>query len=791
MSEQTQAALATLKLYFKEKNLANEKTTKLTKWLKEGKKNKYKKRRDSWFPDYDKFVNDLVKDRWKSIDQQKSERDALVRQLNKTCATALVDFSKKAIATEQSLTIVDDTLAKVETQEATAVADQKLFAKLLAALDKKAIKEGTAKLAKLLSSARSAHEKAETAATLLKENRNTIAQTQKQLSEAKAQLAAMTKQATSVQVLAKETMTNLAGIADEIRNLRQPSTDKEAVLHSDIVKRLEAGAAVATMAKGQEQVDQLFQKAKELVTRFAAGTVLKQNEAALGKIRSALQRANQHWLNVSDTAELDFFDPSPYYAYYTNIWVYPQANTRVKGVAQEPYLKGGLDKSHFFVKKKGELVKLSSGGWCLLEDFWTQEQKERADYLNTYTSFLEKQYEVMDDLKGQNKLDRIRGVLSQAQRVIRRFNKGNPLPVSSLALEPVYEEDLQQVTSPHELITPLREWIKLTESNIARVKAEDDVNTNAGSWYSNTDWNTLLRVPQYRTQSDNLVSPESTCAPTTFTMMAERAGWSRADMIEAIDQRFRDEGADNLERHWKNKGEKFLDWINANATKNYQKIQAGRLGKKHFEKVAENMREHAQFEDLTIFYHYLINSSHFTSINSSGSHNIRLQQGLENDGDFGKQGSYAYKKYAALGSDLATRKLVKDHLDQGDVVMFSIFHKGAGQSGTHNYFIQSITENGFVVDDPYGLGNTDYVRKSGVKSDLYKAKGGNKHRNDYDFKNRPVLSLLRKDFTMKAGQDLKDDESRGDANLLTWKMMMNSSSRIINYVVVWKKKGKA
>ncbi|MGH1433210.1 MAG: hypothetical protein ACRBG0_02005 [Lewinella sp.] len=789
MSEQTQVALATLKLYFKEKNLANEKTTKLTKWLKEGKNNKYKKRRDSWFPDYDKFVDSLVKDYWKSINQQKSERDTLVRQLNKTCATALVDFAKKTTTTEQSLTIVGDTLAKVQTQEATAVADQKLFVKLLAALDKRVNKEGTAKLVKLQSSARSAHEKAEASATLLKENRNTITQAQKQLSEAKTQLAAMTKQVTSVQALAKEKMTNLAGIADEIRNLRKPTTDKEAVLHSDIVKRLDAEAGVDTITKGQQQVDQSLQKAKELVTRFATGTVQSQNEAALGKIRNALQRANQHWLKVSDTEELDFFDPSPYYAYYTNIWVYPQANTRVKGMAQDPYLKGGLDKSHFFVKKKGELVKLSSGGWCLWEDFWTQQQKERADYLMAFASFLEKQYEVMDDLKGQDKLDRIRGVLSQAQRVIRRFNKGNPLAISALAPEPIYEEDLQQVTSPHELISPLREWIKLTESNIARVKAEDDVNTNAGSWYSNTDWNTLLRVPQYRTQSDNLISPESTCAPTTFTMMAERAGWSRADMIEAIDQRFREEGADNLERHWKNKGKKFLDWINARATKNYQKVQAGRLGERHFEKVAENMREHAQFEDLTIFYHYLINSAHFTSINSSGSHNIRLQQGLENDGDFGKQGSYAYKRYNTLSSDLATRKLVKDHLDLGNVVMFSIFHKGAGQSGTHNYFIQSITKNGFVVDDPYGLGNTDYVRKSGVTSDLYKAKGGNKHRNDYNFKNRPVLSLLRKDFTMKAGQDLKDDESRGDANLLTWEMMTNSSSRIINYVVVWEKKG--
>ena len=45
MSEQTQAAMATLKLYFKEQHLDNDKTEKLTKWLKEG-KNKYERKRD-------------------------------------------------------------------------------------------------------------------------------------------------------------------------------------------------------------------------------------------------------------------------------------------------------------------------------------------------------------------------------------------------------------------------------------------------------------------------------------------------------------------------------------------------------------------------------------------------------------------------------------------------------------------------------------------------------------------------------------------------------------------------
>lgn len=788
MSEQTQAALATLKLYFKEKNINNDKTEKLTKWLKE-EKNKYERKRDEWFPDYQRFVDDLVKERWTTIEQLKRERDALVRQLNTICATALADFTKKQKAAEEALAAVGETLNKAQSQEATAAADQKLLAKVLVALEKWAAQEGTPRLAKLLSSAQSAQEKAELAGVVIMENRKATEQAQAQLMTAKTQLAAAEKEASEVQATAKATMTQLAAIAEEISALRQPTANKEALLYSDLAKRLDAEASVTPLANEQQRVEQLLQATKDLVTRFTAGTVATQNEAALKKIRSALQRANQHWLQVSTVDELDFFDPSPYYAHYTNIWIYPEADTRVKGMAQDPYLKGGLDKPHFFVKKKGELVKLSSGGWCLLEDFWTQEHKERADYMNGYISFLRKQYEVMDDLKGQDKLDRIQGVLSQAQGVIRRFNKGNPISLATLVPEPIYTEDLQQVTCPHELIAPLREWIKLTESDLARVRAEEDVNLNAGSWYSNTDWNTLLGVPQYRTQSDNLISPESTCAPTTFTMMAERAGWSRMDMIEAIERRFRDEGAADLAGHWKTKGQQFLHWINARGTKDYQKVQGGRLAEKHFEKVAENMREHAQFEDLTTFYHYLINSSSFTSINSSGGHNTRLQQGLENDGDFGKQGSYAYRQYRVSGPDMSVRKLVKDHLDLGHVIMFSIFHKGAGETGTHNYFVQSIADTGFVIDDPYGLGNTEYARKTGEKSDLYKAKGGNKGRGDYDFKNRPVLNLLRKDFTMKAGQDLEKDETRGDSCLLTWEMLMNSSYNIINYVVVWEKKG--
>ena len=66
MSEQTQAAMATLKLYFKEQHLDNDKTEKLTKWLKEG-NNKYERKRDEWFPDYQRFVDDLVQERWTTI----------------------------------------------------------------------------------------------------------------------------------------------------------------------------------------------------------------------------------------------------------------------------------------------------------------------------------------------------------------------------------------------------------------------------------------------------------------------------------------------------------------------------------------------------------------------------------------------------------------------------------------------------------------------------------------------------------------------------------------------------
>ena len=85
---------------------------------------------------------------------------------------------------------------------------------------------------------------------------------------------------------------------------------------------------------------------------------------------------------------------------------------------------------------------------------------------------------------------------------------------------------------PTPLIPSIRYFISITEQPVAM-----GLVLHGEASDLNIDWNTRLGIPEYRTQSDNLVAPETSCNVTTFAMVLERLGIGREQVSSALDQK--------------------------------------------------------------------------------------------------------------------------------------------------------------------------------------------------------------------------------------------------------------
>ncbi len=309
-----------------------------------------------------------------------------------------------------------------------------------------------------------------------------------------------------------------------------------------------------------------------------------------------------------------------------------------------------------------------------------------------------------------------------------------------------------------------------------------------GSAHSNIDWNARLGVPQYRTQSDNLLGPEVTCSVTTMAMAMERLGNDRATVVKSIDDKLK-EGVEkpDLDKLWKEKVEAYFKANTSSSLKNWQKLRGGTnggiVGKEA--DVAKKFKAYAQYEDLIDFYFYLNNTkAHRTSL-FSNTYNDKIAEGISGS-------SSAYKTERI---DLSSKKLdaeyrhkMKETIDAGGSVVLSINHKGT--AGSHIFHVQSITSEGIIVDDPLG-GNAEAYRY-GSKGDLF---GGKGKKRSYTYKNKPHYNstetdYTKRDFTAAAAQDLAADESKGKSQLIKYKMIDESNKGLFNYMVLYKKESK-
>lgn len=248
---------------------------------------------------------------------------------------------------------------------------------------------------------------------------------------------------------------------------------------------------------------------------------------------------------------------------------------------------------------------------------------------------------------------------------------------------------------PTELAMNIRPFIEMTET----VR-----NANAESSSSGVDWNTRLGIPEYRTQSDNLVAPEASCNVTTLAMILERMGIGRSQVVAALERRMGIERLDSNEsrnEEWLDTTLSYLD-RQMRAGRKYQRVRGeGMLDSSARRDMAGEYRERAQMEDLLDLLLHKMGQSR-TGVVSNPK---RLLEEVSH----GMPTPTSEQIWNSNWDELAPR--VAECLGNGGGAALSFKHKGSTSGGTHIVSILAVQEDAFLIDDPYGDIRDDYNRR--------------------------------------------------------------------------------
>jgi hypothetical protein len=338
---------------------------------------------------------------------------------------------------------------------------------------------------------------------------------------------------------------------------------------------------------------------------------------------------------------------------------------------------------------------------------------------------------------------------------------------------------------PPRLIGVVRHLIELIERPAPGRAAGD--NPEAARDGTGEDWNTRLGVPQYRTQSDNLASPEATCSVTSMAMVLERLGYGRPQIMAAIDRELRrqyreDQGSKGdptqaeLEAvvlpddYFRKQVASYLEEENGEAER-YQRPRGGSLTKNEKndpERVASASAEYedsAQMEDLLDFLRYLKKKTWGarTEFLGLGNQIIDALDASRPDRPPMIQIDQGKASWPQV------KERIKACLEGGGAAMVSFHHKGF-KEGSHIITVQSVEDEGLTVDDPYGGIRDTYRRGDG--QDAFAPEGKSKrtdaYRNviDRDAKGETDSDGVGDDWKVEYGQQLQDGESLGNSHFV-------------------------
>jgi len=344
---------------------------------------------------------------------------------------------------------------------------------------------------------------------------------------------------------------------------------------------------------------------------------------------------------------------------------------------------------------------------------------------------------------------------------------------------------------PNQLIDNARPLIETLERQAAPENAPvtGARNPEGAAADNGRDWNSELGIPQYRTQSDNLIPPEASCNMTSLAMALERMGYGRDDAMGAIDRNLRERYLGELQAqakrskadpstlpktaqdvalpdgYFEGRVKDYLKSIDDGASKPYQGVRGKDTNERAWDAIADQYKDKAQFEDTLDFLRYLTKAGSRTDLDTVTP---KLLQAIEPDAE--KRPTYR-SITPGRGGWTSARGELDEVLSEGGAAMLSFHHKGGGNTeASHIVSVQQMTKDGLVVDDPYGRVRDSY--RLGEVGDAYGEKGqagrSTTRKNLVDpGVRRDLPGTIDSDWTATAGQNLRTDESRGSSSTVS------------------------
>jgi hypothetical protein len=401
------------------------------------------------------------------------------------------------------------------------------------------------------------------------------------------------------------------------------------------------------------------------------------------------------------------------------------------------------------------------------------EEQQRRDTVNGFRQWLESRVTEINSerqagtLAGTALVERIEGVLWQTEDLAARLRNEAVIDIATLPTQPAVGQRQDAGGIPPEWIQPARQLIEVLErvEPTAENGAAAPATNPEGNRVNGNDWNTRLGVPQYRTQSDNLASPEATCNVTSFAMVAERLGMGRGEVLAAIEQRLQiREDATPAQRAetWQRRVLTFLQG-EMRRGQAYQRLRGqAAVDARTLQDWATNFRDTAQMEDLVAFLAHLMGIERTALVGNATQVINALAEQRQGDNlpTFRQEEIFALqgRTWQAKWTWLSGR--IQECLSAGGAAFYSFYHKGSGRDGTHITTVQRVTNEGLILDDPYGGVRAGYTRSQA--GDAYAPAGQTGRTAAY--KNQ-VDRTNAGDWQTARAQELEQGESRGNSHL--------------------------
>lgn len=382
-------------------------------------------------------------------------------------------------------------------------------------------------------------------------------------------------------------------------------------------------------------------------------------------------------------------------------------------------------------------------------------QVNRMQAIQQLNTWLESQRSRLETVNIMVQQPAAHGILQALENAWTQYEQSGYLFTMPATVGMSFNTEGHGIFLPTELAINVRPIIELTENG------EHGERSAAG-----IDWNTRLGIPEYRTQSDNLPSPEATCNVTTLAMILERMGIGQQDVAAAIEKRMGIQLLDSPESREQDWIDNTLSYLNRQmrASRPYQRVRGqASMSMSDRQSIAEQYSENAQMEDLLDILLHMMGQKRTDVISGPD----RLLSEVSGDGPTPTSEKTWERRWEVLAP------MVKECIENGGGAALSFRHKGERTNATHIVSILAVQDDGFLIDDPYGDIRDDYMRRG--RDDAYWSRNENGRliidRNLSDQKNE---NSGIDDWGSAWARDLKEEEERGRETMISKEQVESS-----------------